>query len=153
VARVEIPLPDTFPYATEIPVRIGDLNYGGHVGNDSILSIVHEARVRFLAAHGWTEQDVAGPGIIMADAAIVYRAEGFHGMVLKVEVAVADLRSRACDLLHRITDVATGAEIARVKTGILFFDYATKRVVSVPAPFRAAFAAGGAEEAKSSTAS
>ena len=74
-------------------------------------------------------------------------------MVLKVEVAVADLRSRACDLLHRITDVATGAEIARVKTGILFFDYATKRVVSVPAPFRAAFAAGGAEEAKSSTAS
>jgi acyl-CoA thioester hydrolase len=142
MARVEIPLPDTFAFSTEIPVRIGDLNYGGHVGNDSILSIVHEARVRFLGAHGWTEGDVAGAGIIMADAAIVYRAEGFHGMVLKVEIAVAGLRSRSCDLLHRITDVATGAEIARVKTGIVFFDYATRKVVSVPGPFRAAFGAG-----------
>ncbi|MGB8931445.1 MAG: thioesterase family protein [Anaeromyxobacteraceae bacterium] len=139
MARVEIQLPDTFPYSTEIPVRITDLNYGGHVGNDAILSIVHEARVRFLGSHGWTELDVAGAGIIMADAAIVYRAEGFHGMVLKVEVAVAELRSRACDLLHRITDVATGAEIARVKTGIVFFDYATKRVVSMPGAFREAF--------------
>jgi acyl-CoA thioesterase FadM len=140
MARVQLDLPDSFPFSTEIPVRITDLNYGGHVGNDAILSIVHEARVRFLGAHGWSELDVAGPGIIMADAAIVYRAEGFHGMVLKVEVAVDDLRSRSCDLLHRITDVATGAEIARVKTGIVFFDYAAKRVVSVPAPFRAAFA-------------
>lgn len=143
MARVEIALPDSFPYATEIPVRIGDLNYGGHVGNDAILSIVHEARVRFLGSHGWSEKDVAGAGIIMADAAIVYRAEGFHGMVLKVEVGVADLRSRACDLVHRITDVATGAEIARVKTGIVFFDYAARRVVQVPAPFREAFAAAG----------
>jgi acyl-CoA thioester hydrolase len=124
MARVEIPLPDTFAFSTEIPVRIGDLNYGGHVGN------------------GWTEGDVAGAGIIMADAAIVYRAEGFHGMVLKVEIAVAGLRSRSCDLLHRITDVASGAEIARVKTGIVFFDYATRKVVTVPGPFRAAFAAG-----------
>jgi 4-hydroxybenzoyl-CoA thioesterase len=56
---------------------------------------------------------------------------------------VADLRSRACDLLYRISDVATGAEIARVKTGIVFFDYAARRVVSVPAPFREAFAPGG----------
>ncbi len=144
MARVDVPLPDSFPFSTEIPVRITDLNYGGHVGNDAILSIVHEARVRFLAAHGWTELDVAGAGIIMADAAIVYRAEGFHGMILKVDVAVAELRSRACDLLHRITDVATGAEIARVKTGIVFFDYATRRVVTVPAPFRAAFAPAGA---------
>jgi acyl-CoA thioester hydrolase len=142
MARVEIQLPDSFAFSTEIPVRIGDLNYGGHVGNDSILSIVHEARVRFLGARGWTEGDVAGAGIIMADAAIVYRAEGFHGMVLKVEIAVAGLRSRSCDLLHRITDVATGAEIARVKTGIVFFDYATRKVVSVPGPFRAAFGAG-----------
>jgi 4-hydroxybenzoyl-CoA thioesterase len=143
MARVEIPLPESFPFSTEIPVRITDLNYGGHVGNDAILGIAHEARVRLLKAHGWGELDVAGTAIVMADAAIVYRAEGFHGMVLRVEVAVADLRSRACDLVYRIADVATGAEIARVKTGIVFRDPSTKRVVSVPAPFREAFAEAG----------
>ena len=141
MARVEIELPATFPFATEIPVRIGDLNYGGHVGNDAILAIAHEARVRLLAARGWRELDVAGAAILMADAAIVYRAEGFHGMVLRVEVAVADLRSRSCDLVYRITDVASGAEIARVKTGIVFRDPGSGRIVSVPAPFREAFGA------------
>ena len=143
MARIEIALPASFPFATEIPVRITDVNYGGHVGNDAILSIAHEARVRLFAAHGWKELDVAGAAIIMADAAIVYGAEGFHGMVLRVEVAVADLRSRACDLVYRITDTATGVEIARVKTGIVFRDPGTGRIVSIPAPFRDAFAPKG----------
>jgi 4-hydroxybenzoyl-CoA thioesterase len=141
MARVEIELPETFSFHARIPVRVTDLNYGGHVGNDAILGIVHEARVQFLAAHGWKELDVAGAGILMADAAIVYRAEGFLGMVLDVGVAVADLRSRSCDLLYRLTDVASGKEIARAKTGIVFFDYAARKMVSVPASFREAFAA------------
>lgn len=139
MARVEIPLPERFPFSTELPIRVTDLNYGGHLGNDAVLSLVHEARVRFLASHGWKELDVAGAGIIMSDAAVVYRAEGFYGMVLRIEVAVDDLRTRSCDLVYRLTDVATGKEIARAKTGILFYDYAAKRVVSTPEPFRAAF--------------
>lgn len=125
-------------------MRIGDVNYGGHLGNDAVLSLVHEARVRFLARHGFTELDVAGPGLIMVDAAVVYRAEGVWGMTLRVEVAVADLRTRGCDLLYRLTDAATGTEIARAKTGIVFFDYAARRVVHVPEAFRAACGGGPA---------
>jgi acyl-CoA thioester hydrolase len=136
MARVEIALPDTFLFRTEIAVRIGDVNYAGHLGNDAVLSIAHEARVRFLAAHGFAELDVAGAGIILTDAALVYRAEGRYGMTLAVEIAPDDVRSRGCDLLYRITDAATGQEIARVKTGLVFFDYAARRVVSMPAAFR-----------------
>ena len=97
--------------------------------------------MRFLAAHGFTELDVAGAGIIMVDAALVYRAEGRYGMTLVVEVAAEDVRTRGCDLLYRITDAATGQELARVKTGIVFFDYAARKVVSMPAPFREAIGA------------
>lgn len=134
--RVQIDLPERFPFATEIPIRVGDINYGGHLANDAVLSLAHEARVRFLAAHGWTELDVEGVGIIMVDAAVVYRAEGRHGMVLRAEVALADVRSRGCDVLYRLTDVASGQEIARVKTGIVFFDYAARKVAHLPARFR-----------------
>lgn len=135
--RVEIDLPERFLFETEIPVRIGDVNYGGHLGNDAVLSIAHEARVRFFASHGWTELDVGGPGIILADAAVVYRAEGSWGMRLAVAIAADEVRTRGLDLLYRLTDAATGREIARVKTGILFFDYAARKVVSMPAAFRA----------------
>jgi 4-hydroxybenzoyl-CoA thioesterase len=143
MARVEIELPETFPFATELPIRVDDLNYGNHLGNDSVLTLAQEARVRLLARHGWSELDVAGAGLIQVDAAVVYRAEGKYGMVLRIEVAVADVKTRGCDFLFRLADAATGKEIARVKTGVVFYDYAARKVVHAPAAFREAF--GGAE--------
>lgn len=140
MARVVVDLPETFSFSTELPVRVTDLNYGAHLGNDAVLQFVHEARVRFLAKHGWTEANVDGPGIIMADAAVVYASEAFWGMTLRVEVAVSDVRSRAFELLYRLTDAATGKEVARAKTGIVFFDYATRKVAQAPAAFKALFA-------------
>ena len=58
MTRIKIELPETYLFSTEIPVRITDLNYGNHLGNDAILSLLHEARVRFLAYYGWTESSV-----------------------------------------------------------------------------------------------
>ncbi len=141
MARIEIELPDRFLFRTEIPIRIGDINYGGHLGNDAVLSIAQEARVRFLRSHGWTELDVQGVGMVMVDAAVVYRAEGLYGMVLGVEIGAADIRTRGCDLLYRMDDLATGREIARVKTGLIFFDYAARRVVKMPEAFHQVLAA------------
>ena len=79
MARLTLALPERFPFTTEIEVRITDLNYGRHLGNDAMLGLVHEARVRFLRAHGLQELDVEGTGLVMIDAAIVYRAEAFAG--------------------------------------------------------------------------
>ncbi len=139
--RVQIDLPDRFLFRTEIPIRIDDINYGNHLANDAVLAIAQEARLRFLKTQGWTELDVDGVGLTMVDAAVVYRAQGTHGMVLAVELAAAAAGSRGYDLVYRMTDVASGREIARVKTGLLFFDYAKQRVAHVPEKFRAALAA------------
>ncbi len=137
--RVTVDLPASYHFATDIPIQIGHINYGGHLGNDSVLSLVHEARVRFFAHHGWTELNAGGAGIIMIDAAIVYRAEATWGMTLRAELAVTDVGSRGCEIVTRLSDAAGGREIARVKTGIVFFDYAARRIVSTPDAFRAAF--------------
>lgn len=135
--RVEIDFPETALFTTELPIRIDDINYGGHLANDRVLSIAQEARLRFLVAHGFrSELDVAGTGLIMADAAVVYRAEGHYGMSLKVELAAAGLRTRGFDFLYRMSDLGTGRELARAKTGMLFFDYSARKVVSMPEAFR-----------------
>lgn len=135
MARARLDLPETLPFTTEMEVRIGDINYGGHLGNDAVLTLVHEARVRFLAALGYTESNVEGRGIIMTDAIVLYRAEAFLGDRLKIEVGTADVGAHGCDLLYRITNVATGKEIARVKTGIAFFDYAARKLAPTPEAF------------------
>ena len=137
--RIKFDLPDKFHFSTEIPVRIGDINYNDHLGNDAILSIVHEARMQFFRSHGWRELDIDGVGIIMADAAIMFKSEGFYGDVLAIDVAVNEISDIGCDLLYRITNKETGKEIARVKTGIVFFDYKSRKPVRTPKTFSKAF--------------
>lgn len=139
MTRIKIDLPETFIFTTEIPVRITDLNYGNHLANDAILSLLHEARVQFLANYGWTEKDVVGIRIIMADVAIRYRGEGFYGDVLVIDIAVRDFTRAGFDLVYRITEKASGHAIAEAKTGIVFFDYERRKTVSVPEVFRNMF--------------
>jgi len=135
MAKVKIDLPEKFIFKTEIPVRISDINYGGHLGNDSVLSIVHEARLRFLNQHNIIEFNANGPGIIMVDAAIEYKAESFYGDIIIVEIAVTDITGVGCDIVYRLTDKETKKIIALVKTGIVFYDYGKKKIISIPAKF------------------
>jgi acyl-CoA thioesterase FadM len=139
MARLKIELPETFPFSTEIPVRITDINYGGHLGNDAMLSLVHEARMRFYAHHGWKESDIDGCGTIMADAALVYKAEVFYGDVLRFEVAVADIGRVGCDIVYRATKVGSRQSALEAKTGIVFVDYATRKIQKVPVKFATLF--------------
>ena len=134
--RIKIEIPEKFLFKAEISVRISDINYGGHLGNDSLLSIIHEARVRFLKHLGYSESDVEGNGIIMNDAAIQYKAESFYGDELLIEVGVMDFSKIGCDIVFRITNSDKKKEIALAKTGIVFFDYENKKVAPLPEKFK-----------------
>ena len=136
MSRIKIELPEKFIYKTEIPIRITDINYGGHFGNDSLLSIVHEARIRFFKSLGFEELDVEGVGIIMIDAQIQYKQEGFYGDILIIEIALTEFTSVGCDFVYRVTNKNTNKEIALAKTGIVFFDYEKRKTASVPAEFK-----------------
>jgi acyl-CoA thioester hydrolase len=132
MARVKIALPAAFLFATTLPVRITDLNYGGHLGNDALLSLLHEARVQFLAAVGAQEVDRATQlGFIMADVAIEYKAEAFYGDVLHFEVGANDLNKYGFDIVYLVKNQA-GKEVARAKTGMLCFDYNTRKLRGLP---------------------
>jgi acyl-CoA thioester hydrolase len=132
MARVKVSLPASFGFAVEIPVRITDLNYGAHLGNDALLSILHEARVQFLASLGTTEFDGASQqGFIMVDVAIEYKGEAFHGDVLRIELAANDPNKYGFDIVYHVKNQA-GKEIARAKTGLLCFDYNTRKLRALP---------------------
>ncbi len=136
MTRVRLDLPERFLFATEVALRVSDINYGGHLGNAAVLSLAQEARMRFLQSHGWSERDVDGVGIIMTDAVVVYRSQAFYGDVLTIDVAVEDLQQLGCDFIFRMVNKASGKEVARVKTGIAFFDYVSRKPSPVPPAFR-----------------
>jgi acyl-CoA thioesterase FadM len=134
--RIKIDIPDKFIFSTEISVRVYDVNFAGHLSNDSILSMVHEARILFLKNWGYSEVDTEGAGIIMFDAALQYKSQGYHGDKLIFDVTVENFIKSGCDFIFRITNKVNGKEIARAKTGIAFYDYEKNKIVPVPDKFK-----------------
>lgn len=132
MARIKLTLPATFSFFARIPVRITDVNYGNHLGNDALLSLIHEARMQYLLHHGYTEMNVAGAGLIMSDAAIEFKAEAFYGDVLKVYVATDAFTKVGFDLYYKMLNEADESIIALAKTGMICFDYKARKITAVP---------------------
>lgn len=132
--RIKVPIPAHLPFSTIIPIRITDLNYGGHVGNDTLLSLLHEARVQFLKHHGYGELTFAGVGLIMADVAIEFRQELFYGDEVRVFVGVGDFTKVSFNIYFKLQKATTDTEsiVAVAKTGMVCYDYDKKKVVPVP---------------------
>lgn len=134
MARIKISIPSQFRFTTHIPVRITDVNYGGHVGNDAVLSIIHEARLQFLEHHGYSELNTGGAGMIMADVAIEFKSEAFYGDTIIASVTAGDFSRIGFDLYYSLEKKINEKTIpvAIAKTGMICYDYHLKKVVSVP---------------------
>jgi YbgC/YbaW family acyl-CoA thioester hydrolase len=134
MARIKLDMPAQFAFSCQISVRITDINYGGHVGNDVFLSLMHEARVQYLQSLGMSELNLAGAGLIMTDVALEYKAELFYGDVVTVQVKAADFTAISFDLLYKAETLRHDKNIlvAIAKTGMLCFDYEKRKPVSIP---------------------
>src|SRR5689334_15980176 len=105
MARIKIDLPEKFSFTTTIPVRITDINYGGHVGNDTILSLIHEARVQFLKSYGYEEMNMEGIGMIMTDVAIEFKNELFYGEVITASVTIMEFSKIGFDIYYKLEKI------------------------------------------------
>lgn len=132
--RIKIELPDQFHFTTEIKIRITDLNYGGHVGNDVFLALIHEARQQYLMKYGYEELSFAGVGLIMADVALEYKKELNHGDVVRISVCAADFDKLGFDLFYKMEVLRTDGPVlaGRAKTGMICYDYTAKKKTPVP---------------------
>ena len=135
MARIKIDLPAKFSFTANIPVRITDVNFGGHVGNDTILSIVHEARAQFFTYCGYTELDFAGAGTIMSDVAIEYKNQTYYGDTILASVAVGEITKVAFDLFYKLEKRSAEGRlipVALAKTWMVCYNYEQKKVIAIP---------------------
>ena len=133
--RIKLPLPSKIHFEMCLTLRVGDMNYGGHMGNDSVLTIAHEARVQFLESLGLKERDFYGFSLLMADSAVVYKKEAFYGDDLMIQISVSEFYNYGFELLYLIKDVDSNLEVARVKTGLVCYNHKDKKIITLPADF------------------
>jgi acyl-CoA thioesterase FadM len=140
MARLTLNFPeDQYCYSTHLTVRVTDINGANHLGNDSMISMISEARARFLYAFGIRETADDGTGIIVTDLATTYRAEAHARDQLLFEVGVMDFNKYGGDITFRISRPADGTLVAMAKSGFVFFNYRHSRVVPMPESFRTTF--------------
>ena len=135
MSRIRLPLPKKIDFETYLTLRVSDMNYGGHMGNDSALTIVHEARVQFLNFLGLKERDFYGCSLLMADSAVVYKKEAFYGDHLVIQISVSELYNYGFELLYLIKDSNSDLEVARVKTGLVCYNHKKKKIINLPLEF------------------
>lgn len=136
MGRIKIELKEPPVFSCRIPVRITDLNYGGHVGNDTILSIIHEARVQYLASLGYSELDFGGVSLIMGDVAIEFKTELFYDDAVIASISCGDFTAVSFDIVYSLASEKNQRPVAAAKTGMVCFDYKNRKVSRLPAEAR-----------------
>ena len=132
MARVKLSLPTNASiFKTQIPVRITDLNYGGHLGNQVFLEYCHEARAQYFKSLNQSETSFFDSALIMADAQVVFRAEVFWEDTINFEVFVSEVGTYGFELFYLLTN-SQNQEVARIKTGMVFFDYENRKIAKAP---------------------
>ena len=120
---------------THIEIRVGDINYGGHMGNDKALLVFHDARISFLESLGYSEKNIGGPGIIMRDAHVLFRKEVYLHDVLTVDVGIENVSSSSFEVLYTVRRISDDEVVFTGSTGLVAFDYERKRPVRLPEVF------------------
>ena len=138
MARIKIEIPEKIHDRLSISVRITDVNYGNHMGNDALVGIIHEARVQWLYKMGYNEMNIEGASIIMSDLAVCYLSESFYGDQLDISIAIGELSTAGFELYYLIETNREEKKItiAKAKTRIVFYNYKAKKIAAIPDKFK-----------------
>ena len=134
MARIKIDLPANTIARVKLKVRIGDINYGNHVGNDAFVSFIHEARIQWLQQNNFSEIDINGTGLIMADLAIEFKKDAHYGEDILIAISAGEISRVSFELYYQLSTERNQVAVllAKAKTGMVCYDYPNEKTVSVP---------------------
>lgn len=138
--RVKIDAPDQFTFSMERSVGISDVNYARHMDSVSMIQVIHEARLQFLASLGFTESNIYGLGMVVTDMAIDFRSESFANDLLIVDVGVSKFNKYGFDIGFQVTNSALESVVCNAKMGVVFFDFDKHKLAEVPRAFKSILA-------------
>jgi acyl-CoA thioester hydrolase len=134
--RIKVAVPEQFLFSMERTVGISDVNYAKHLDSVSMVTILHEARLQFLASLGFTESNVYGLGLVVTDLAVDYRSESFANDCLIIDVGVSKFNRYGFDIGIQVTNSALESVVCNAKIGVVFFDFDKHEITQVPAAFK-----------------
>ena len=135
MTRLHVAVPEEFLFRMERTVGLSDINYAKHLDCVSMVKILHEARLQFLASLGFTEANVYGLGLVVTDLSVDYISESFANDRLTIDVGVAKLTRHGFDIGFKVSNEALETIVCNGNCGLVFFDFDKHQLASVPSGF------------------
>lgn len=135
MTRVKVEVPEQFLFTMERNVGISDVNYARHLDSVTMVQILHEARLQFLASLGFTEGNIFGLGMVVTDMAVDYRSESFANDRLIIDVGVDNFNRYGLDITLQVTNSALESVVCQAKIGVVFFDFDKHQITPMPEAF------------------
>lgn len=124
-----------FHFFQPLSVTIKDINYGGHVGNDVILSYFQEGRLSYFKQFGYSEMNIGGNGIILVKAEVEYKAELFHQDKINIYCRVSAMKNTSF-VLDYLIEKEPDIVACIGKTVLVSFNYQERKITRIPDEFR-----------------
>ncbi|MCE8020240.1 acyl-CoA thioesterase [Halomonas sp. MCCC 1A11036] len=138
--RIKLEFPESaIVHRQPLSVRITDMNYGRHLGHDTLVSLLHEARIQAFGSLGLTEWDMGGFPSVVVDLAIQYQSEARWPDALVVETAIPGFTGKAIVVYHRVRHAEDGRPVATARLNLVLVDPSHGRSVAIPDAVRQAF--------------
>jgi acyl-CoA thioester hydrolase len=133
--RVKLTERENYRFHCTVTVQPRDINVGGHLGYDALVSLVASGQSRMLQSLGLSERDLGDgkTGILMADLVVNYRAEAFMFDELRIDTDAGQFTRKGFRIFHRATKGKT--VIALMETGYVAFDTKVGALGLIPATF------------------
>lgn len=123
-------------FKTTVPVLVAHLNYGNHLGYDAMLTLIQDARIRWLKKYGMGENAIDNTtGFVAKEVHVDYKAEAFHDDLLEITLYISALGNTSFSLQYKVTNAVSQKVVALVETKQVFFDYVSRKVARAPARF------------------
>ncbi len=132
MGRLKLVEQPVYKFSYDYTVKVRDINYGNHLGNDALVGVLHEARIDMLHSLGCSELNLGDneTGLIMGDLVINFMKESFMHDELIVYTQVDDLKNSSFRVYYKV--VRCPDTIALAETGLVAVNYNEKGIGSIP---------------------
>ena len=127
-------------FSTEINVQVSHLNYGNHLGYDSLLSLLQEARLRWLKTINPSSSEIDienNVGWMVKEVHLVYKSGANHGDELKINLSVSNQTKIGFILEHEVENKTSGKILCYGTILLVCFDFNKGKPSRIPGILRA----------------
>ncbi|MFA6878453.1 MAG: thioesterase family protein [Fusobacterium sp.] len=123
-------------FSTSYKVRVDDINYGGHMGNERALILFQQTRTEWLNSIELDELNIGEEkGIIQLESHVYYLKEVVFGEELLCAIKNIEVVKSSFDIFYEVKN-KNNEIVIKGSTRMMAFDYKRKKISRIPKIFK-----------------